>query len=68
MKVGDIVKVKDIDANHPRDVGKIGIIIKIFDRVGVDKQQKWQPGHVCRFYTGTQKLNYHECRLELLND
>ena len=36
MKVGDVVKVKDIDANHSRDVGKIGIIIKIFDRVGVD--------------------------------
>jgi hypothetical protein len=64
MKVGDVVKVKDIDANHPKDVGKIGIIIKIFDRVGVD----WQPGHVCRFYTGTEKLNYHTCRLELLND
>ena len=64
MKIGDVVKVKDIPANHPRDVGKIGIIIKIFDRVGLYEQL----GLVCRFYTGTQKLTYHEGRLELLND
>lgn len=64
MRIGDIVKVKDIDANHPRDVGKIGIIIKIIERVGLYEQL----GHVCRFYTGTEKLTYHEGRLELLND
>jgi len=63
MKLGDVVKVKDIDANHSRDAGKIGIIIKTFERVGLHKQ----PGYVCRFYTGTEKLNYHTCRLELLN-
>ena len=63
MKIGDVVKVKDIAANHPRDVGKIGIIIKIFDRVGLYEQL----GHVCRFYTGTEKLTYHEGRLEVIN-
>ena len=64
MKIGDVVKVKDIDANHPRDVGKIGIVIKIFDRVGLYEQL----GHVCRFYTGTEKLTYHEGRLEVINE
>ena len=64
MKIGDVVKVKDIDANHPRDVGKIGIIIKIFNRVGLYEQL----GHVCRFYTGTENLTYHEGRLEVINE
>ena len=64
MKVGDLARVKDIIVNHKKDVGKIGIIIHIFERVGRYEQL----GYVCRLYTGTEKLNYLEGRLEAINE
>ena len=61
MKIGNIVKIKDIDANHPRDVGKIGIVIKVY------KGLYGQSGSVCDIQTPKEKLHYHEDRLEVIN-
>jgi hypothetical protein len=63
MKIGDVVKIKDIDANHPRDVGKIGIVIRI-DKPVMDRNS----GVVCVMQTPTERLRYNERRLELIND
>ena len=53
MKVGDVVKIKDISANHRRHVGKIGIVIRI-------------DGAICVMQTATKRLRYHEGRLEVI--
>ena len=60
MKVGDLVKVKHIEANMLKHRGKIGIVISI------EKNAFNQPGFVCRFHTGSEQLRYHEGRLEVI--
>ena len=62
MKIGDVVKIKDISANHRRDVGKIGIVIRI-DKPVMDRDSSI----VCVMQTSTERLRYHEGRLEVIN-
>ena len=62
MKVGNIVRIKNIEANHARDVGKIGIIVKVY------KGLNNQTGSVCDIQTPKEKLHYHEGRLEVINE
>ena len=61
MKIGNVVRIKDIEANRQSDVGKIGIIIKVYEGL-YD-----QPGSVCDIQTPKEKLHYHEGRLEVIN-
>ena len=62
MKIGDVVKVKEIDANISRDKGKYAIVIavKLNDH-----------GKVCKlhFFDNDYRFNeYHEGRLEKVNE
>ena len=63
MKVGNVVKIKDIKANKKTDVGKIGIVIKIKKSYYFGNYE----GLVCNIQTPTESLQYHEGRLEVVN-
>ena len=61
MKIGSLVRVKEIDANHPQDRGKMAVIIDI---------KLNDHGQVCKlhFFDHNFRFNdYHEGRLELIN-
>ena len=63
MKIGDVVKIKDIKANSRNDVGKIGIVIKVKKSYYFGNYE----GLVCDIKTPTEALQYHEGRLEVIN-
>ena len=61
MKVGSLVKVKEVTSNHDQDRGKIAIVISI--RLN-------EHGQVCKlhFFDHDFRFNeYHEGRLEVIN-
>ena len=61
MKIGSLVKIQEIPANHPQDRGKMAVIIDI--RIN-------DHGQVCKlhFFDYNFKFNeYHIGRLELVN-
>ena len=62
MKVGDMVRILPIQANNPRVHGIIGIITEI------NESDYDQTGYVITLYTGKDFLDYHETRLELVNE
>ncbi len=63
MKVGNVVKIKDIKANSEKDVGKIGIVIKVKKSHYYGNYE----GLICYIQTSTETLQYHEGRLEVVN-
>ena len=61
MKIGSLVKIQEIPANHPQDRGKYAVIIGI-------KQN--DHGQVCKlhFFDHNFRFNeYHVGRLEVVN-
>ena len=61
MKVGSLVKIQEISANHPQDRGKMAVIIdiKINDH-----------GQVCKLHFFDRNFRfeyYHVGRLEVVN-
>ena len=61
MKIGSLVKVKEITANHDQDRGKMAVVISI--RLN-------DHGQVCKlhFFDHNFRFNeYHEGRLEVIN-
>ena len=62
MKIGSLVKIQEITANHPQDRGKIAVVISI---------RMNDHGQVCKlhFFDNNFKFNeYHEGRLEVINE
>ena len=61
MKIGSLVKVQEITANHPQDRGKMAVIINI---------RLSDQGQVCKlhFFDNNYRFNeYHVGRLEVIN-
>ena len=63
MKVGDVVKIKDISSNKESHRGLICLILKV-EKPVMDKSS----GVVCVIQSGTKRLRYHEGRLEVINE
>ena len=63
MKVGDVVKIKDISSNKESHRGLICLVLKV-EKPVMDKSS----GVVCVIQSGTKRLRYHEGRLELVNE
>jgi len=59
MKPGDVVRIRDIDANKEMHRGLICLVISI---------QRYRYHCVCILQNGSQRLGYHEERLEKIND
>ena len=62
MKVGDVVKIKDISSNKESHRGLICLILKVEKPVMCPGS-----GDVCVIRSGTKRLRYHEKRLEVIN-
>ena len=62
MKVGDVVKIKDISSNKESHRGLICLILKVEKPVMCPGS-----GDVCVIQSGTKRLRYHEKRLEVIN-
>ena len=63
MKIGDVVRIKDISANKKSHRGLICLILKV-EKPVMDKSS----GLVCVIQTGTKRLRYHEGRLEVISE
>ena len=61
MKVGDIVRIKDISANKENHRRLICLVVK------VEKSQMILDSKVCIIQSATKRLRYHEKRLEVIN-
>ena len=62
MKVGDVVRIKDISSNKESHRGLICLVLKVEKPVMCPGS-----GDVCIIQTGTKRLRYHEGRLEVIN-
>ena len=62
MKIGDVVRIKDISANKESHRGLICLVLKV-EKPVMDKSS----GDVCVIQTATERLRYHERRLEVIN-
>ena len=62
MKVGDVVKIKDISANKESHRGLICLVLDV-EKPVMDKSS----GDVCVIQSATERLRYHEGRLEIIN-
>ena len=62
MRIGDVVRIKDISANKESHRGIICLILKV-EKPVMDKSS----GVVCVIQSGTKRLRYHEGRLEVIN-
>ena len=62
MKVGDVVRIKNITANKESHRGLICLILKV-EKPVMDKSS----GDVCVIQSATERLRYHEGRLEVIN-
>ena len=63
MKVGDVVRIKDISANKESHRGLICLILKVEKPV-----MDISSGDVCVIRSTNKRLRYHERRLEVIND
>ena len=63
MKVGDVVRIKDIRNNKEEHRGLICIILEI-EKPVMDKSS----GVVCVIQSATKRLRYHEGRLEVISE
>ena len=62
MEPGDVVRIKDISANKESHRGIICLVIK------VEKSAMILDSKVCVIQSSTERLRYHEKRLELINE
>ena len=62
MKVGNVVRIKDISSNKESHRGLICLVLKVEKPVMCKGS-----GDVCIIQTGTKRLRYHEGRLEVIN-
>ena len=62
MKIGDVVRIKDISANKESHRGLVCLILKV-EKPVMDKSS----GDVCVIQAATERLRYHERRLEVIN-
>ena len=62
MKVGDVVRIKDSLNNKREHRGLICLVLKV-EKPVMDKSS----GDVCVIQSATQRLRYHERRLEVIN-
>ena len=61
MKISDVVRIKDISANKENHRRLICLVIK------VEKSPMFLDSNVCVIQSSTERLRYHEKRLELIN-
>ena len=61
MKPGDVVRIKDISANKENHRRLICLVVK------VEKSAMILDSKVCVIQSSTERLRYHEKRLELIN-
>ena len=64
MKVGNIVRIKDIDANKKSHRGLVCLILKVEKSYYHGNYQ----GKVCVIQSVRKRLRYHEGRLEVINE
>ena len=62
MKIGDVVRIKDSLNNKKEHRGLICLVLKV-EKPVVDKSS----GDVCVIQSATERLRYHEGRLEVIN-
>ena len=62
MKVGDVVRIKDISSNKDEHRGLICLVLDV-EKPVMDKSS----GDVCVIQSATERLRYHEGRLEVIN-
>ena len=62
MKVGDVVRIKDISANKESHRGLVCLVLKV-EKPVMDKSS----GDVCVIQSTRKRLRYHEGRLEVVN-
>ena len=62
MKVGDVVRIKDVSINKEMHRGLVCLVLKV-EKPVMDKSS----GDVCVIQTATERLRYHERRLEVIN-
>ena len=62
MKVGDVVRIKDISANKESHRGLVCLVLKV-EKPVMDKSS----GDVCVIQSAQKRLRYHEGRLEVIN-
>ena len=63
MKVGNLVRIKDISSNKEKHRGLVCIVIKVEMPVMCPGS-----GAVCVIQSTTEKLRYHEGRLEVISE
>ena len=63
MKVGNIVRIKDISANKESHRGLICLVLEVEKSYYYDRYE----GLVCVIQAAKERLRYHECRLEVIN-
>jgi len=62
MKPGDVVRIKDISANKENHRRLICLVVKVEKSAMI-----LDSGLVCVIQSATERLRYHEKRLELIN-
>lgn len=62
VKVGDVVRIKDVSSNKESHRGLICLVLKVEKPIMCPGS-----GDVCVIQTTTEQLRYHEGRLELIN-
>lgn len=62
MKVGDVVRIKDISSNKESHRGLICLVLKVEKPVMCKGS-----GDVCIIQSSRKRLRYHEGRLEMVN-
>ena len=62
MNIGDVVRIKDISANKDEHRGLICLVLDV-EKPVMDKSS----GDVCVIQSATERLRYHEGRLEVIN-
>ena len=63
MKPGDLVRIKDNQYNSANHRGLICIVLKVEKSV-----REPNSGLVCVIQSATERLHYHEARLELISE
>ena len=63
MKIGDVVRIKDISANKEAHRGLVCLVLKVEKSYHHGNFQ----GLVCVIRSARKRLRYHEGRLEVVN-
>ena len=62
MKIGDVVRIKNISANKEKHRGLICLVLEV-EKPTMDRNS----GLVCVIQSTNKRLRYHEGRLEVIN-